>query len=166
MGFAVFAAALAAAVVAAVEMQDPEPTSVVLLVLAVGGALALGAGLLNAWRVPLLSIRADRLVVPTFFGRREIALRPGHRVGELLATPAHAGNRPGELEANKFVHFFTLDGAGRVVELAAVHRASPMVEQIRRAFAQLAGVQVEPLSRDPAVRRPWPAVGHWRDGAA
>lgn len=166
MGFAILAAALGGGVFAAVEMRNPEPKSVVLVVLGGLGALALAAGLLNAWRVPLLSIRADRLVVPTFFGRREIALRPGHRVGELLATPAHAGNRPGDLEANKFVHFFTLDGTGRVVELAALHRASPMVEQIRRAFAQLAGVQVEPLSRDPAARRPWPEVRHWRDGAA
>jgi hypothetical protein len=161
MGVLIFGAALVCAGMAVVMLRDPDLQTLIFLALGLVGALVLGAGFLNAWRVPLLTILPDRLVVPTFFGTREIKLGPGGRVGEMLATPAHGGRRTGAIEGNKFVHFFAMDGSGEVVELLALHRASPLVGEIRRAFAEVAGLKLQTLQRDPKARRPRPDVSQW-----
>lgn len=161
MGCLIIGAALVGVGMAVVMMRDPDLQTLVLLALGTVGALLLGAGLLNAWRVPMLMIWADRVMLPTFFGRREVMLVPGGRVGEVLATPAHGGGRAGDIEGNKFVHFFALDAAGDVVELLALHRASPMVEAIRRAFEDIAGLKVDVLTRDPKAPRPRPDPAQW-----
>lgn len=162
MGGLVIVGALSGAAAAVVATRAPDLQTLAAVGFCVVAALMLGAGLLNAWRRPMLVIGADRLIVPTFFGAREIAFMDGHPVGELLASSVHTGNRLGDIESNKFVHFFTLDGKGDLVELVALHRASPLVPQIRRAFSDIAGLTVEVMVRDPKARRPRPDVSHWR----
>ncbi len=162
MGGLIIGAALVGVGMALVMMRDPDLQTVILLVLGTIGALSLGAGFLNAWRVPMLTIWPDRVMVPTFFGRREVMLKMGARVGEVLATPAHGGRRAGGIEGNKFVHFFVLDGSGEVVELLALHRAAPLVEDVRRAFQNIAGLKVDVLARDPKAPRPRPDPAQWR----
>ena len=127
------------------------------------GTCALGAGFINAWRTPLLTIRPDAFVVPTFFGARAIPIGPGQPLGEFLASSSHgSSNRPGTIEGNKFVHFYTLDAHGALVELAALHRDTPMIAEIRRAFQDVAGLKPETLKADPKARWSRPDVAHWK----
>lgn len=128
------------------------------------GAVALGYGFIHSARVPLLTVRPDALVVPTFFGRREIEVGPGHPVGEFIASSKHGGGGAGTIEERKFSHFYTLDGAGRLVELVALHRAAPMIPEIRAALRDVAGLEVEELRRAPGTRQSRPDVAHWRHG--
>lgn len=164
LGVLILLGALAAAGTAPFLMRDPDAKSLLLLGLGLCGAGVLAAGCWNAWRVPLLTVRPDLLVVPRFLGTREVALSPGHPVGELLASPDHGGNRPGSIEAGKFVFVFTLDGEGELVELLSLHRAAPMLADVRRALREIAGLEIEQLVRDPGARRPRPDVRHWRRG--
>lgn len=133
----------------------------VLVTLGVAGAGALGVAFINAWRTPMLTVRPDALIVPTVFGAREIRTGPGHPVGEFLAVSDRGSGRVGTIEANKFVHFYTLDGSGRLVELAAMHRDAPEIPAIRRALVEVGGLRVETLRADPKSRLSRPDVGHW-----
>lgn len=125
------------------------------------GGLALAFGFVNSARQPMLRVEPGRLTIPTFFGTREIAVAPGQKVGELLATPASGGNRSGSIEGNRFVHFFALDATGQPVLLLALHRATPLLDDIRRALQQVCGLRVEVVPRDRKARRPWPDMAQW-----
>ena len=127
------------------------------------GAVALGLAFLNAWRSPMLTVRPDALVLPTAFGTRTIPLSPGHPAGEFLGPSDRGGaRRPGGPEANRFVHFYTLDAKGNLTELAALHHAAPEIPRIREALQQVAGLKIETLSPDPTSRRARPDTRHWR----
>jgi hypothetical protein len=139
------------------------------LAMVLGAAVAVGAigfGLTNAWRTPLLVVELQRVLVPCFFFQREIALRPGHRIGQLLASSPHSTHRAGPIEANKFVYVFALDPDGTVVELASLHRAAPMIAEIMSALRDVAGLPIDQVERDRSARRPWPDVAEWRGRVA
>ena len=157
--------ALVGAGVAVAVMPGLDARGVTVLALVLAVVLSVAVGLLNSWRQPLLVVAPDRLTIPTFFGRREIAVRPGQTIGELLATPAHGGRRSGSIEGNRFVHFFALDGAGQPVLLVALHRNAPMVAGIRRALQEIAGLRVTVMARDPKAPRPRPDVRQFRPAA-
>lgn len=163
MGILIIAAAIAGVVMAALLARSFDLKTIALIGIGFLGASALGAGFINAWRTPMLTVRPDALKVPTFFGAREIPIREGHPIGEFLAVSDRGSvSRPGTVEANKFVHFYTLDGEGALTELAALHRAAPMIGQIRRAFAEVAGLKLETLQADPKSKRARPDVAHWK----
>lgn len=164
MGLLLIAAASAGVVMAVLLMRGPDLKTIALIVVGFSGALALAFGFINAWRTPLLTIAPDRLTVPTFFGAREIPIGRGHPLGEFLASSDRGGsNRPGTLEGNKFVHFYTLDAHGTLTELAALHRDAPLIAPMRRAFRDVAGLTVETLKADPNARLTRPDVAHWSD---
>lgn len=140
-----------------------ELSVVILIAVAVG---AIGFGLTNAWRTPILVVEPRRLVVPTFFFQREITLRPGYRVGHLLASSPNGTQRVGSIEANKYVYIFGLDPNGAVIELASLHRAAPLITEILYALHHVAGLPVEQIERDRKMRRPWPDVAEWRSRGA
>jgi len=162
MGVLIIAAACAGVGTLAVVARNYDLATIALIVLGFAGACALGAGFINAWRTPMLTIRPDALAIPTFFGKREIPIRPGHPLGEYLASSHRSSRRAGTIEGNKFVHFFTLDADGVLTELVALHRAAPEIAQIRRAFEAVAGLTVEPLKVD-AAKPSRPDVAHWRN---
>ena len=151
MGLAIIGAALAGAGAALVLGRTLDLGTLALIGLGVAGAGALGAGFINAWRTPMLTIRPDTLTVPTVFGAREIPIAAGHPVGELVASAVQGSTRGGTIEANKFVHFYTLDAGGALTELVALHRAAPMIEEIRRGFREIAGLKVEALRLESEV---------------
>ena len=163
MGLLLILAACVGVVMAALMARGFDLKTIVLIGLGFSGICALGAGFINAWRTPMLTIRPDAFVVPTFFGARTIAVGPDQPLGEFLASSDRgSSNRPGTIEDNKFVHFYTLDARGALVELAALHRAAPMIAKIRRAFQDVAGLEPETLKADPNVRRARPDVAHWK----
>lgn len=126
MGLLIIVAACAGVIMAVLLGSSFDLKTITLIALGFVGACALGAGFINAWRTPMLTIGPDALIVPTFFGAREIPIRTGHPVGEFLASPkTGGGSRGGTIESNKFVHFYTLDAGGALIELAALHRAAP-----------------------------------------
>lgn len=143
------AAALGGAGLAPAMIRELRPDDIALIGLGLAGGLALAAGFLNAWRQPLLIVAPGCLTVPTFFGKRDIAVQRGQTVGELLATPSHGGSRAGGIEAGKFVHFYLMDAATDPILLVALHRAAPMVDDIRRALIAVAGLRVDLMVRRP-----------------
>ena len=163
IGGLLIVAALAGAgfVIATASALEPART-VVQLAFALAVA-AIGWGLTNAWRTPLLVVEPGRILVPTFFAQREISVRPGHRAGELLASSPSSSHRAGPIEANKFVYFFALAPDGTVEQIVALHRAAPMIQNIRHALHKIAGLPIDHITRDPGARRPWPDAAAWRD---
>ncbi len=132
-----------------------------LVVLGFIGIGALGYGFINAWRSPLLTVRPDRLTIPTFFGARDIPVKPGHPVGEYLASSHRGGNSiAGTIEERKFVHLYTLDANGSLTELIAMHRAARQIPYIRHALQDIAGLRIETLGVDPKTKGP--DISHWR----
>ncbi|OWU86542.1 hypothetical protein ATO6_07070 [Oceanicola sp. 22II-s10i] len=126
------------------------------------GACALGWAFVNAWRTPMLTVRPDALIVPSWFASRTIPIRPGHPIGELLAIPDFGGHRPGNAEGNKFAHIYTLDDAGKLTLLTALHRDAPALTMIRRALTETAGLRLERLEKDLNARRTLPEISHWK----
>ncbi|TNF18155.1 MAG: hypothetical protein EP318_19160 [Rhodobacteraceae bacterium] len=162
MGVLILAAAVVGLGMAVFMIRDADLKTNLLILLGFCGACALGYGFLNAWRVPMLSVRPDALVIPTFFGTRRIDLGPGHPLGEFLAVSQRSNRTAGTIEGNKFVHFQTLDGQGALTELVALHRDAPQIPEIRRALQQVTGLTIETLRQDPASRKVRPDIAHWR----
>lgn len=162
LGVLMIAAAFVGLGMAVFLMHDVDLKTNLLILLGFCGACALGYAFVNAWRVPLLTVRPDALVIPTFFGVRSIAIAPGHPLGEFLAVTHRSSRRTGTIEGNKFVHFYTLDGRGALTELVAMHRDAPQIPEIRRALQQVAGLRCEMLRKDPASRQVRPDIAHWR----
>jgi len=163
IGFLIILAACAGVIMVAVTAQSFDVATFAMIVLGFAGACALGVAFINTWRRPMLTIRPDAFTVPTTFGTREIAIKAGHPVGEFLASSHRGNHRAGTIESNKFVHFYTLDAAGALVELVAMHRAAPEIAPIRRAFTDVAGLKVETLNADPKSKRSRPDVAHWKN---
>jgi len=161
IGFLIILAACAGLIMVVVTAQRFDLKTFAMIVVGFAGACALGGAFINTWRTPLLTIRPDAFTVPTMFGAREIAIKAGHPVGEFLASSHRGGNRGGTIESNKFVHFYTLDAAGALIELVSMHRAALEIPQIRRAFTEVAGLKVETLSADPNSRWSRPDIAHW-----
>lgn len=164
MGVLMIGAAFIGLGMAIFMIRDADLKTNLLILLGFGGACALGYAFLNAWREPMLTIRPDALVIPTFFGTRSIPVGPGHPLGEFLAVSHRTSRNTGTIEGNKFVHFFTLDGRGKLTELVALHRDAPEIPEIRRALQQVAGLTVETLRKDPTSRKVKPDIAHWRKG--
>lgn len=163
MGVLIIAAACAGLGFALFAGTGFDLTTNLLVLAGFLGAVALGLAFLNAWRSPMLTVRSDALVLPTVFGTRTIPLSPGHPAGEFLGPSDRGGSRrPGGPEANRFVHFYTLDARGKLTELAALHHAAPEIPRIRQALQQVAGLTLETLSPDPTSRRARPDTRHWR----
>jgi len=160
MGVCVIAAATVGFVMVAVIATSFDLKTAVLMVLGLLGAWALGAGFINGWRTPLLVVRPDALTIPTFFGARDIPISPSHPMGEYLASSRHS-SRNGTIEGNKFVHFFTLDAAGTLTQVAAMHRDAPMIADIRRALTDVAGLKIETLKVNQK-KKTRPDVSHWK----
>lgn len=160
MGGILIAGSLAGLIAALVIGKNFDYATSASILLCVAIVCAVGYGMINAWRHPLLTVTPEALIVPTFFGTRTIPITPGHPVGELLATPSRS-RRPGGHEANKFVHFFTLDARGKLVELLALHRDAPEIPQIRRALREVGGLSVETLSVDQRAGPARPDISHW-----
>lgn len=161
MGVLIIAAACAGVVTVAVVVRSYDLATTALITLGFAGACALGVAFINVWRTPMLKIRPDALTIPTFFGQREISIKAGHPLGEYLASSHRSSRRTGAIESNKFVHFFTLDADDVLTELVALHRAAPVIAQIRSAFEDVAGLTVETLKID-AANPSRPDVAHWR----
>jgi len=161
LGGVIISAAFLGLIVVAVLARSYDLKTVTLCVLGFAGACALGAGFINAWRTPMLTIRPNVLTKTTFFGQREISIHEGHPFGEYLASSVHSRRRGGTIEGNKFVHFYTLD-AGDLVELVAMHREATEISQIRRAFQDVAGLTIETLKVD-AKNPSRPDVAHWKN---
>ncbi len=161
MGALIILAALAGVLFIAFAGRGIDLKTVALIILGFAGACALGAGFINAGRTPMLTIRPDAFTIPTFFGQRDIPIRPGQPLGEYLASSVKRTSRAGTIEGNKFVHFCTLDETGVLTELRSMHRDAPEIPEIRRAFQNVAGLTVETLSLDPKSRRSRPDVAHW-----
>jgi hypothetical protein len=161
MAALVFAAALAGLVLGVAMAWSGDFATSGLALAGCAGACALGAGLVNGWRTPMLEIKADALVIPTAFGKREIPIRKGHPLGEYLASSHRRTSSAGTIEGNKFVHFFTLDNAGQLTELVAMHREAPVIADIRRALRDITGLEIETLTVDPN-RPSRPDIAHWR----
>ena len=131
-----------------------------LVILGFIGACALGYAFINVWRRPMLTVRPDRLTIPTFFGVRDIPIRPDHPLGEYLASSVRGGNSiAGTIEERKFVHFYTLDARGSLTELVAMHRAAQQIPYIRQALQDVAGLKIETLKANPKSKGP--DVSHW-----
>lgn len=162
MGGLIGVASVAGAGFAVAMIRDFDLRAILIAAGGLVGGLALAVGFVNSWRQPMLRVEPGRLTVPSFFGTREIAVAPGQKVGEVLATPAHGGSRAGGIDENRFVHFFALDGTGQPVLLVALHRAAPVIAEIRRALQEVAGLRVEVMPRDPGAPRPRPDMTHWQ----
>lgn len=160
MGVLIIATACAGVVTVVLVARSYDLVTVALIVLGFAGACALGAGFINSWRTPMLTIRPDALTIPTFFGQRKIPIEPNHPLGEYLASSHRSSRRTGTIDGNKFVHFFTLDADGVLTELVALHRAAPEIARIRRAFEDVAGLTVETLKVD-AAKPSRPDIAHW-----
>ncbi|WP_131802279.1 hypothetical protein [Yoonia tamlensis] len=159
LGVVFIAAACVGVVMLAFMARIYDAKTIILTALGFLGACALGVGFINAWRTPMLTISASAIVKPTFFGRKEIAIRKNHPLGEYLASSVHGSRRTGTIEGNKFVHFYTLD-AGVLTELVSMHRDAPVLVDIRRAFRDVAGLTIETLKVD-ANKPSRPDVAHW-----
>lgn len=144
-------------------MRGVDLKTVVLIFLGFCGTCALGYACLNAWRVPLPTVRPDALVIPAFFGARRIPLGPGHPLGKFLAVSDQVRRRRTvTTDASTYVHFYTLDGRGALTKLVAMRRDAPQLPQVRRALRDVAGLRSETLRQDPASRKVKPDVAHWR----
>ncbi|MBI1417364.1 MAG: hypothetical protein GC146_09090 [Limimaricola sp.] len=161
VGVAIIIAAIVGVLLALVAGSWSDPATIAWLLLGLVGAVALGLGMINAWRTPALTIRPGQICVPSFFGERRITVRPGELVAELLATPVNGGNRVGPIEANRFVHLFVRDADGRPVQILAMHPAAPEVDKVRRALGDIAGLRVVPAGRAPGAKRPVPDPSSW-----
>lgn len=154
-------AACAGVIMVGLQARSVDLKTVVLMVLGFAGACTLGAAFINAWRTPMLTIRPDAVIVPTFLGQRTIPMKSGHPLGEFLASSNRGSTQGGTIEDNKYVHFYTLDADGALTELVAMHRAAPEIPQIRRAFQEVAGKKPETLKADPKTKKARPDVAHW-----
>lgn len=161
-GMVILVATWGGIVTAAVMMRRLDAGTVALMLLGLAGGTALAAGMINAWRVPMLVIRHDCFTIPTFFATRDIAIGPGQRVGELLASSHLSPDRAGSIEGNKFVHFYALDDLGKPVELLALHRDAPQIPHIRRALAEVAGLPIDSLHPVRTSGRVRPDLAHWQ----
>ncbi|MGY3436364.1 MULTISPECIES: hypothetical protein [unclassified Marinovum] len=161
MGVLIIAAACTGLVMALFMGKDFDLKTNALVLAGFAGACALGYAFLNTWRRPMLSIRPDRVVIPSFFGAKTIPISPGQPFGEFLATSYHGFDRPGTIEGNKFVHFYTLDARGELTKLMALHRDAPEIDTIRRAFLEVAGLKAETLKADKTSRKGKPDIAHW-----
>lgn len=161
MGVLIILAACAGVVVVLITARSYDLKTAGLVILGFIGACGLGYAFINAWRTPILTVRPDRLTIPTFFGVRDIPITPGHPMGEYLASSTRGSNSiAGTIEDQKFVHFFTLDAKGSLTEVVAMHRAAPQIPFIRRAFQEVAGLKIETLKPDRTAKKP--DVSHWR----
>lgn len=162
MGVLIILAACVGVVMLAFMARSYDLKTFGLVVAGFIGACALGYAFINTWRTPLLIVQPDVLTIPTFFGRREIPIKPGHPLGEYLASSVRSGKSiAGTIEERKFVHFFTLDSRGALTELVAMHRAAQQIPYIRQALRDIAGLKIETLKVDP--KKPGkPDVSHWR----
>jgi hypothetical protein len=161
LGVLIIAAAFVGVIMLAVLAQSYDPKTICLAALGFAGACALGAGFVNTWRTPMLTIRPGALIIPTFFGQREILIDTDHPLGEYLASSVHSNRRSGTIEGNKFIHFYTLD-AGVLVELLSMHREATEISNIRRAFQDVAGLSIEVLDVD-AAKPSRPDIAHWEN---
>ena len=163
MGILIIVAACAAVIMAVSVTESFDLATIALIVLGFSGACALGIGLINTWRTPMLTVRPDVLTVPTFFVEREIPIKAGHPLGEYLASSIRNRRRLGTIEGNKFVHFYTLDSVGVLTELMCLHREAPEIAPVRRAFKDIAGLTIETLKVDPNSKPSGPDVEHWKN---
>lgn len=158
-GALIIASACIGVIMVAVVARSYDLKTIALTVSGFVGACALGAGFINAWRTPMLTIRPEAITIPTFWGRREIVIQKDHPLGEYLASSQKSSRKTGTIEGNKFVHFYTLD-AGRLIELISMHRDAPTLADIRSAFHDVAGLSIETLKVDTA-KPTRPDVSHW-----
>lgn len=162
MGVLTFGAAGAGIIAVIVLRQSLDLKTGVFLALGVAGACALGAGLINAWRTPMLTVEPDALTIPTFFGAQVISIGAGHPVGEFLGPVNRASSRKSAtIEDRKPVLFYTLDAAGTLTKFASLNRNAPQLAQIRRALTDIAGLKVEILKADPNTKPSLPDATHW-----
>lgn len=162
MGILLIAAAFLGVIAVVFAGAARDPVTLVLLILGFIGVCALGYGFINAWRTPMLTVRPDALGVPTFFGSRTIPVAPGHPVGELLGSQDVGGLRKGAaLADNKFVHIYTLDRTGTLIELISLHRNTPILADIRHALQDVSGLTIETLAPDSRAKRLRPDIRHW-----
>jgi hypothetical protein len=160
LGVLIIAAAFVGVIMLAVLAQSYDLKTICLTALGFVGACALGTGFINTWRTPMLTIRPGALIIPTFFGQREILIDADHPLGEYLASSVHSNRRSGTIEGNKFTHFYTLD-AGVLVELLSMHREAIEIPNIRCAFQDVAGLSIETLKVDTA-NPSLPDIAHWK----
>lgn len=155
-------AACVGVVMATLMLRHPDLETIVLIALGFAGSCALGAAFLNAWRSPALVVRPGVVTIQTLFGTRDIPVRPGQPVGEYLASSMEGGTISGTVEDNKFVHFYVRDGNGELVELVALHRATPVLVPIRQALVEIAGLRIDRLKPVHGWMRSRPDVSHWK----
>lgn len=127
VGVLIIAVACVGLVMVAVLAPRYDLQTVGLALLGFAGASTLGAGFVNSWRTPLLTVRPDALIIPAFLGKREIPITADHPLGEYLASSHKSSRSKGTIEASKFVHFITLDAAGTLTEVVSMHRDAPQI---------------------------------------
>lgn len=145
VGALMMAAAFAGAVAAVLMLRHPDLKTITIISLGLFAVSGLGLAFIHAGRCPLLVVRPDAVIIPTLCGTRQIPVRAGQNLGEMLAHSARAGGNRSPGEGHKFVHFYLRDANGQPIELLALHRDAPDLIPIRRALAEIAGLKFKQL---------------------
>ena len=167
LGIFTIPAATVALLIGIFAGRDFDFQTIGMLVLVYIAICALGLGFINAWRTPMLTVQPDTLKIATFFGARSIPISKGQRLGEFHGfinnnTDKSVSARSGRVRHTKAVFFYTMDSKGALVKLIVLNEVLPMIAQIRDALSDVAGLQIETLSRDGSTRQSRPDVAHWR----